>query len=1053
MYIYSPLLFVHSFESEKNSKGVFCIVQQFEFVDEPSSNYHYAAIYFKRYTEQPKNKDMGTITNTFKNIGYAKPHGTLEILKALSSGQCAMLSNFEIINKSKSHLGDFRFISASAFAIDIDDDHQVTEPIKVLKDLKDICVGLFYTFSHGKKGNRYRLVFQLDQPITSLEDYKALVEYVMDYLKNKGLPVDTGAKSPTQVVRPGILGYEINDLSTALPVNEWLPKARLAAEMKRAATQKERAEQFKESIYRPTTFDELKEMCEAIGYIAGKQGDEVMKKWLRIVYALKNEIDMGNLSEEQGYELYGIISGQESDERFWKWLMRSKSNIKDEDKSTVGTIRKYAREAGYKRKHSYHYAMQEPPEPIPVEIIKVDGHLTAEVIKDLIERKQRLLVDSPTGSRKTSTSIQAFKELYRQTIVAFRELWKQNKQGECHFYIFSAPTIPLTEQVAKEHDIPCIKGGMTNLKTEVVNRSTESGGVYVCTYDKTAEVIQLLTEGIDHQGIEPKFTVIVDEIHKFTEAYNYRYAAIDKIKNLAEKTVSFIGLSGTPEDVLKENFDKLIKIDTGDNTSPCKNYRVFTYEKKADADVMLIPTIQELLKRTKLLLFINDKDRITRIRDILRYKGISTKVVTSDTKKSPTYLDIVENKTITDDVQVVISTSVLADGVTILNKPDWSCLVVTDVGTRAFFNPSTIKQISNRFREPYQYFGLYMLQPNPDDTETTRFSIEAEYQYRKRIVSRHVNYLNEEFKEDYKEFIPSVIEKNNGIFYRSQDEQAIIEFNPLFVRHESMKKKEMYYLKFRNAFIKEVGQQLGIACSGVYNINEIVNKKGSDLSELFAIIEEQQDQERKESAELRQAFSLYFDESVYQCFLNSDEEILGTFKKHVHADQFAATRRNVTIADYETCRTVGEKVKRKADVNKYFNHIKALAEMATFEYVKKTNITKKVFNELLKIANESYASSDFKDLIEKKLPKRLKVQASDVKAGLQFFQEVHSRTGTERRIQIKPLTIEIVAAAHAVPEKAIKNSLIKYAWSKNAHQQKILLPAIQEKWSVESYEK
>lgn len=753
---------------------------------------HYAAIHPAIYKVQPKD-NMGLITYDFKKIGHAERYTAKEILKALGGGQCVLLSNFEVDSQNS-----LRFVSTSAFTIDIDDDYQVTNPIEVLHDLKDICTGLFYTFSHGKegKGNRYRLFFQLDQSITDEGDYEALIKYVMVQLKNKGLPVDEAAKSPTQIIRPGISGFQVNDFSVKLPVNEWLPKARLRDKIEkqiREAERKAKAEKFKDRLFKPITYEELKEMCKAIGYIPSGGTKE---KWLQIVYALKHEVILGNLTDVQGYELFCIVSGKEASERQWKSMKpRGKDNPRDEG-ATVGSIVKHAEAAGYKRKHIYKYAWQETSESIPIECMKVKEHLTIEVAKDLIQRKQRLLVDSPTGSRKTSSFISAFKEL-------------ANK--DFHYYIFAAPTIPLTEQIAKDHDIPCVKGGMKKLGNEVTDIAIKGARVFVSTYDKTAELIRHLTEGIDYdfENIKPQFTVVVDEIHKFIDAYNYRFAAIDQIKGLAEIAVAFIGLSGTPEDILKDHFDTLIQIDTGNSASPCLDYRVFTYEKRKDADVMLILVIRELLQQTKVLLFINNKERIERIKDILRKEGIQTQVVTSDRKQCPTYLNIVEKGTIADDVQVVISTSVLADGVSINNDLNWSCLVVSDMAS-PFFNPSTVKQISNRFRGQYRYFSLYLMQPNPNYIETYRFNMASEYEYRKKIVNGYVIDLNQEFEGRLTDFIPSLVERENGIFYRSQDENAVIEYNPLFVRHQSMRRKERYYTLFRNAYIEEVGRQLGV---------------------------------------------------------------------------------------------------------------------------------------------------------------------------------------------------------------------------------------------------
>lgn len=992
---------------------------------------HYAAIHPTKHLVQPVNSAMGSITNEIKKMRYSKRYTTQQILESFSNGQCIMLSNFELDTENR-----IRFLSSSAIALDVDDDERVTNPLEVLESLKDICAGLFYTFSHGKKGNRYRLFFQLDQSITKQEELNALIDYLIVFLKNKGLPVDGKAKSPISIIRGGKAGYEINSLETTLKVSEWLPKAKYRAAERLRILEEQRKQRAKEAanLPHPVTFEELQEMCQTIGHLPTGSGDDVTQKWLQIVYALKHQVQMGLIDDQQGYELFDIVSGGESTEKYWR-------SLRPYGQVSIGTIVHHAKEAGYKRKHKYKYAMREASETIEVERIRSKGYLTTEIAKDLLKRHQRLLVDSPTGSRKTSSFMNAFKELATENNKAFK------------YFIFATPTIPLTEQVAKEHDVMGIVGGIGNLRNKVVDKALAGNRIFVTTYDKTAEVISYLSEGIDYGSEkQPEFHIVIDEIHKFTEAYSYRFNTIDRLEELTKLSASVIGLSGTTEDILRDNFDKLIEINTGNKKSPCLDYRVFTYNKKDDADVLIVPVIKGLLKQTRVLLFLNNKDRIDNLVKKLTAAGIKTQKVTSDTKQSQTYLNIVENGKIDDSVQVVISTTVLADGLSINNDLNWSCLVMADRGS-PLFNPSSIKQISNRFRAQYRYFALYIQQPNPEYAESARFYIESEYQYRKKIVNGYVNYLNTEFPaEELQNFLPSKVEKHNGIYYRSTDEAAKIEFNPLFVRHQSMKQKETHYGIFRNAFIEEVSRQLGHKCTGVYNVNEEAEKNGADLSGLIAEQEKAKEEQKTRDSDLRDAFKIYFDESVYTSFLRDNEEALALFKKDVHPDQYAATKKNVHIADFETCLHIGSSIERKADMYRYFNDIKSLAEIASFDYVKKTNVTKRIFNEICKVSSKKYLSSDLKELLEKTLPKMLKVKSSDVKEALKLFHKFSKKHGGEAYAMLKPLTPELVAKVrHEVSTETIENSILRYTWNQNGHQQNILLPAILEKWNIQNF--
>lgn len=1035
-------------------------IQTIEHQDNIEPLRHYAVIHGTKFFNQPKNGDMGKVTNDFKRIGHTALYTTQELLEALSHGYCVILSNFEIDSKNS-----FRFVSSSAFTLDIDDDKEETNPIEVLNDLKDICAGLFYTFNHGKKGNRYRLFFNLDESLTDQDDLKALTEFMIDYLKGKGLPIDTGVKNPMQVIRPGIKGYEVNNFNVTLKVSELLPKAKSKVQKKQAlleARRKERKQSMNDGLFNPATFKELKDACEAIGYIPSGNGEDSRKKWLQIVYALKNEVITGVISDIEGFELYSIVSGVEASQSYW-------NNIKPRGEVKVGTVFLHAENAGYKRKHKYGYAQHETLEKVPQEVIKVDGYLTAEIAKTLIQRKQRLIVDSPTGSRKTTSFMNAFKELAKE---------------ESIYYLFICPTRSLTEQVGIKNNVNYVMGGETNIENFITTKAINGERIFVCTFDKACELVSYLSKGINYSGKRPQFVMVVDEIHKFTEAHNYRGRVIDDLDQMTTIATSFIGISGTCEDILKDNFDSLIKIDTGNNKSPCLEYRVFTYSPKTGktytnskgnkvelnekniADVMLLPVIKGMLGRTKVLVFLNNKERIQRVAKLLKKEGISTQVVTSDDRRSPAYANIVKNEAIDNKAQVVLSTSVIADGVSINNGLNWSCLVVADKASPNF-NPATIKQMSNRFRNNYRFFCLYMRELNPEYSDNKRFYIESAYQYRKKVVEDYVDYLNEEFMDEYlQEFTSSKIEKANGIYYRSTDENARIEYNPLFVRHRAMESKERYYNVYRQAFIEEVGRQLGIQCKMVVNLNELAlnSEKGMEaLTEPLEQLKEEQEKKKLNDIELRANFILFFDESIWNSFRRGDEESLRLFKQDVHPSQYRSMKRLCPIADFETCKTVGESIKKDADTHKYYNDIQALVEIATFDQTKKRNITKRVFVELEKVVEVTFTSKEFREYTEKELPKKLKVSETDVKAALKLFHKDAFKRGGKFYNTLQPLTIERVANLHnarLVDGKSIKlnttsvrNSILKYVYTQNARQQPKLLDAIKVKYGIEKLEK
>lgn len=1026
---------------------------------------HYAAIHPEIF-EQKNDINMGYVTNTFKRLGHASLCNIQEVLEALSSGQCAILSNYEIDSNNQ-----IRFVSSSLFAIDVDDELGVTNPRGVLEELQDICCGLFYTFSHGKTNSnfpeiqmkRYRLVFQLDRAITNKDEFQSLIEYMVEYLRARGIPTDAAAKNPTQVVRPGNKGFEVTNVGTTLKVSDWLPKAiRHASERieKLKLKREVREKQLEQALRNPVSYEELKDMCKRIGYIPSKSGDENTKKWLQLVYALKHCVEIDVLNEIQGFELYSIISGEETNQSYW-------DKIKPYGYVDIGTIIFHAKNAGYIRRNKYKQALVETLEIIPKESIKVKDFLNSQIAIDLIERKQRLIVDSPTGSRKTSSFMQAFKTL---------------EDNNLRFYVFAAPTVLLTEQIATEHDVICIKGGLRNIGS-LVKQSIKNGErIFVCTFDKTSELVYYLNQyKLEASNSMSELVLVIDEVHKFTEAYNYRQMTINQLEQLMNVATSVIGLSGTPEDILKDNFEKLIKIDTGNNKSPCLDFRVFTYTTKTGetymnskgrqievtdqnlSDVMLIPVIQGLLKQTKVLVFINNRERIEVINKLLKREGIRTQIITSNNKKSATYRNIVVNGKIEDEIQVVLTTNVIADGVSIKNSLDWSCLIVADKASPIFnppiFNPSIIKQISNRFRNPYRYFCIYMRETNKDYAAKSPFFIETDFNQRKKIVESYVSYLNEEFaKESLSEFLPSKAEKVNGICSTNDSELIPINYNPLFIRHQSMKRKELYYSVYRNALVVQVEKQIDTKCSVIINVNDEAKKSNADMSVLIAEIENERQEKKKSNEELRAAFTTYFDESIYGCFVRGNDEALKFFKEDVHPSQYRAMLKICPIADYETCKQIGENINKDSDTHKFYNDIQSLIEIAVLENSSKSSITKKIYRELFKYEGEVMTSTDYRELIEKLLPKKLKVKPEDVKAVTKLFHKFSSKKNGVAISSIKRLSIDIVARVRHkqvvdnivtfLDEKSIKDSILKYINSTMQGSNKNILKSAMSYWEI-----
>jgi hypothetical protein len=948
---------------------------------------HQVLVHSIPYKQQPVGPEMGRITNDLKH-SYSELLTINQILEFFSKGHSIMLSNAEVDQNNS-----FRFISSSLFAIDIDDDEKVTDPTEVIFSLKKQIAGIFYTFSHGKKGNRYRLVFQLDQTINDELKMRGIIDLVSKDLQAMGLPVDTQAKNPLQIVRGGkshVIISESNKLDTSLLL-ERLKKE----ETKR---QQELYDGFKKEL-RPIHFDILKEMAQQIGHIPSGSGQGEL--WKRLVVAIKHYTNAGFIADEEGFELFDIISGGEQSERSWKTLRAN-------GQATIASFVHEAKKRGYKGKY-IHYTNELDIEPTYIsETIRVKDYIPVEVAKDLIQRNQRILVDSPTGSGKTTSFLNAFKEV------------ANNKK---HFYIFATPTIALTDQNATSHKIRSIKGKTSNL-FKTIHQDVKNGKrVFISTYDMTPVLVEFLR--MIEKNI--KFTLVVDELHKFVTDYdlNYRFEAIRGLYEVGKEATSFIGLSGTIDDIYKNEFETVVKIDNGKPKSPCQEFAVYTYEKRDNALAELAQLIEIWTTRRKLLIYIQSKKKIEQLRTVLRRNGIKVRTINANNKSNLTYKKLVEQATIDDDVQVVLTTSVIADGVNIKNDVEWEVIAVCNDFSN-LFNYSSIKQISNRLRNSYRRFSLFIQEPKNSNNEL--FRLENAYQSRLSIAENIADEINNHAYFDPKLFRSSEIERVYGI---KQGIDKNLEVDTLHLRHAVSKEQERYFYGSRLAFIRAVEKALFTKVKGILNITREIKNKRLDLTFINEVINELEAKNKAEKESKENSINTIFTKSVYDGFLENNECVINDFKSAVTPTHFSCLQRLSNIADYETCKKVVVKIKRDADTHKFYNSIRHLTETIYLKSLNRPNKTKSVLDKILSIT-DFVSNEEYKDLILQ-IAKDTKVKTKDVKAVEKMVLFENSRNKKERLKRVTgPITADFIAETFEVSTNKVKKAALNYAKLQNS---------------------
>lgn len=932
------------------------------------------------YKTQPK-KQMGKITNDLKK-SYPQFLPVTKILESFAKGHSIILSNAEIDEKDS-----FRFISSRLFAIDVDDDHKETIPEEVLFRLKDKLVGLFFTFSHGIKGNRYRLLFQLDQTINDQSQMRAIIELVATDLHAMGLPVDLKITHPLQVVRGG-KSYQLVNENNKLNTQELLERVK----KEQAKRQHELYEGL--SNLTPINFEALKEMAETIGYLPSGDGYETTQLWKRLIYGIKHYANAGFITQEEGFQLFDIISGGEQSQKAWE-------RLKPRGEAKIGSLVNEAKKRGYKGKY-YHYTNeQEITKDYNEEEIKVKRYLPVEVAKEIILRKQRILIDSPTGSGKTTSFLDAFKELATE---------------RNHFYIFSAPTIALTEQNSLSHKIRAVKGETKNL-FKMINQDVKSGKrIFIATYDMTPRLIEFLR--LIEKNIT--FTLVVDELHKFITDYNYRYDAIRKLNEISQQAISFIGLSGTIDDIYKNEFDTVIRINNGNPQSPCQEFAVYMYDKKDNALAELAQLIEVWTTRRKLLVYIQNKKKIEYLKNVLRRKGIKVRTINASSKSNNTYKQLIESETVDNDVQVVLTTSVIADGVNIQNDMEWEVIAVSNDFSN-LFNYSAIKQISNRLRNPYRRFSLFMQEPKNNNQDL--FSLDAAYNRRRTIAERILKEINNHAYFDPQLFRASQIERLYGIYLSFEKHLAI---DTLYLRHSVSQEQSRYFAGARYAFVRATEKALHIKQAGILNISKEIAAKSLDLAFTQQVLKELEEIDIEKELAKKQTISSTFTREVYDYFVNDEQEHLNRVKKDFTDTHYACLSKLTKIADYETCKKIVSSIERAADTHHFYNHIRYLTETIYLYSVNRPNKTRKVLDLLLEI-NEFVTSEEYQKLVEK-ISKKTKLQTKDIKTVEKMVVFETSRNKKDRFKKVTSLiTVDHIAKTFKIPSEQVKKVALNYA--------------------------
>ena len=554
------------------------------------------------------------------------------------------------------------------------------------------------------------------------------------------------------------------------------------------------------------------------------------------------------------------------------------------------------------------------------------------------------------------------------TINGSKAYLKQNK--DCFVY-FASPTRALGSQIASKYSLG--KSLQDDKQAHrFVNRAIENDSRMICgTYDKASMVLRALPAGY-------KLIVIADEAHKEVSDYQLRYTAIKKLFSITEsdKVYKFIGLTGTPQEIDLSHYDKRFIVKTT-KQDIAKELLFVEYNKSGlYTDVTTRMIAKEVNQGSKVLAFVNNKAQIDIIQKALKQIGVTAVAITADERKSSTYISILNAETIPENVQVILATVAIADGISIENAKEYVCIIAPHYKLAPFFNISLIKQASNRFRKTYKrlIIPIFIKPELEEDRQTDNQPyLNGRYSWLLKESNRTLDLIKQQFESSLDLYKPSIAEavaglfntglSNNFNFKRAyaegdkrtaglQHDKALVETLDLIkerlltvderaIRQQASKEQEKYYSYYPYAFTRAVSEITGIQTVNNRLMADYIADEDKDdravliaeLKRLRELAEIEEQAKRKRVAEI--LTETIFDELQRDFYgkgkANEDNELWQTLKKVLHKDHIAVLKRVVGFLTHEQTIKELTRVQKVAQIPELTDHLKAYADLQAFD--------------------------------------------------------------------------------------------------------------------------
>jgi hypothetical protein len=435
----------------------------------------------------------------------------------------------------------------------------------------------------------------------------------------------------------------------------------------------------------------------------------------------------------------------------------------------------------------------------PSNILQVNKYLDEKYtdIKAFINTNRYTLLKAPTGSGKSFLAVKLLKEL----------IIKHPNS----FLVLACDTVMLSKQIATDNNFNLLCG-----ETNKSYSKPLKPGIYISTYDSLIHLHK-----IDF--------LVVDEAHQLINASDFRKKAINRLFNLMLDTKT-LAITATPQYLYPlNNTFNLLEVDVKDRIQN-------TYEVVDASGIKTEKKILEIILhnhqngKNKGVVYLNDNNKLKEIKKYLEQQtSLKIALINKDVKEDKEdkdsfedcglmgiikeekenlnlecYDSIVNNSLIPNNIDIVLTTCLLQNGINIKNN-DIDYLIINEV------EETSIIQFEARFRRGVKG-KVYLLKTLNPTNEVKRFGYK-EYKYfinKYENIAYTYNHI-EQKKNSYEDQL--LKEKSKAIYFNIDLNRW--EVNKLIVGNQIYEQNRLFYQSNPSFFFNPIGSNGTNGTNGV----------------------------------------------------------------------------------------------------------------------------------------------------------------------------------------------------------------------------------------------